>query len=230
LGQIVADVATEFGKNAPLPLPASPASSPAIPKDLPKPPPFQDSQRELRIREQEAAARQQHEAKFALPAAPKTFPELDALSLKQLEDLKNDDLEFQEFFENLEFVKGPIQVREALYSDLEELATRNLTNKVEVEEMRAAVSALQAQVAERKAKYQALIARQQKVMQAYSIGNLVSALSTAIQRADEDSERVIESFPQMRDADAARFMQEYVAARTVYHLRSQKQERLKVML
>ena len=43
-------------------------------------------------------------------------------STSQLQNLLDDDIEFQDFFETLDSIKGPVTVRDSLYDELADLA------------------------------------------------------------------------------------------------------------
>jgi len=239
LGLIVLEISQQFERNPPLPYalnPPPPAGTPpanavAAAKVGPQPPPYSEAS-DNPPKPQDppsAAARQNHEQKFALSDVPKTFEQLDGLSTRQLQELLDDEMRFEDFFNQLPQVRVPSELRDKMYDELEALAKSNLGQKAELEELKASVQQLRQELASNKTVYQALYNRQQQVLQKFNVGNLVATLSTGINRTNEESERLISNFPS-EPSEQNKLLEDYVRLRALYHLRAGKQERLKMLL
>merc|ERR1711998_826087 len=76
------------------------------------------------------------------------FPELDTMSLEQLQRLQRDDIAFNAFFESIESVQTTRGIQEQLLQQNADTANSNLSHQEELEGLHAEVQALRSTLKE----------------------------------------------------------------------------------
>uniref|UniRef100_H3GL64 VPS37 C-terminal domain-containing protein n=1 Tax=Phytophthora ramorum TaxID=164328 RepID=H3GL64_PHYRM len=229
LGRIVAEIVTELrvvASTASSKPPVSPAqsSSPAPVASLsPYPgsrasylsPSRQSPQAQIQQPKQQQTPDTSKMQRTQVPVIPPVFPELEELSLSQLEKLNSDKRVLKTFVKELTSVKEFTQLRdEVLHSNMG-IAKTTLGYEVELRELQEAV---ETQRAELRVAQQALAekqARQQRIV----------ALSTAAKDVDNETDEVATQFSH-GDMDVAQFISTYLPRRNLYHERTLKLARV----
>ncbi|KAK1932499.1 Vacuolar protein sorting-associated protein 37A [Phytophthora citrophthora] len=150
-----------------------------------------------------------------MPVIPAIFPELEELSLSQLEKLNSDKHALKKFVKDLPSVKEFTQLRdEVLHSNMG-IAKKTLGYETDLRELQKVV---EAQRTELRAAQQALAekqARQQRIV----------ALSAAAKDVDNESDEIATQFAH-GDIDVTQFISTYLPQRNLYHERTLKLARV----
>ncbi|KAH7492219.1 hypothetical protein PRIC1_002309 [Phytophthora ramorum] len=239
LGRIVAEIVTELrvvASTASSKPPVSPAqsSSPAPVASLsPYPgsrasylsPSRQSPQAQIQQPKQQQTPDTSKMQRTQVPVIPPVFPELEELSLSQLEKLNSDKRVLKTFVKELTSVKEFTQLRdEVLHSNMG-IAKTTLGYEVELRELQEAV---ETQRAELRVAQQALAekqARQQRIVARHRPDALLEQLSTAAKDVDNETDEVATQFSH-GDMDVAQFISTYLPRRNLYHERTLKLARV----
>ncbi|KAG3026219.1 hypothetical protein PC121_g8712 [Phytophthora cactorum] len=202
LGRIVTEIVTELRVVASSASASKPPVSPAIssspaPSLLPYPgsrsshasPSRQSSQAQIQQPKQQTPDTSKMQ-RTQMPVIPAIFPELEELSLSQLEKLNSDKHALKKFVKELTSVKEFTQLRdEVLYSNMG-IANTTLGYETELRELQEVV---EAQRVELRAAQQALAekqARQQRIVARHRPDALLEQLSAAAKDVDNESDEI----------------------------------------
>ncbi|KAG7382583.1 hypothetical protein PHYPSEUDO_004724 [Phytophthora pseudosyringae] len=149
-----------------------------------------------------------------MPVIPAVFPELEELSVSQLEKLSSDKRALKKFVKDLTSVKEFTQLRdEVLHSNMG-IAKATLGYESELRELQEVV---ETQRAELRAAQQALAekqARQQRLVARHRPDALLEQLSAAAKDVDNESDEIASQFAH-GDIDVARFISTYLPQRNL---------------
>jgi len=246
LGTTVQEVFHEFSRNPPSPVAVaqplggagsqpplpSRAQAQATPPPLPQQPPPPEE------KEEEHAA-------FPLPAVPASFPELESLTLDELEKLVNDSDALNEIVENQSSSTSMMTIRNDLCDSVEQQAKKNLSKQGALEGYEAKVQVLLNEIKETKKIVDDLIARKKAIDGRYSIESVAQALAKKIDDFEDKSDELRDLYEdQDDDSDSSldgsdeddgkkkkklthkKFFSKYVDLRTKTHECMAKRERL----
>lgn len=172
---------------------------------------------------------------------PTSYPILDTMRIVELEDMAYDEDTFVAFAEQLDGVQQVEQMKTGLYKSLEELATKNIDRRKElnIESMEASLESRRLELQTILAELQALQQQQHSIHQKYDVVELQSELNEAIDEADIYSDQLRDSFepssggqtanavsPSSADNDITKFVNAYLKSRMVFHERNAKRESL----
>lgn len=172
---------------------------------------------------------QSHEG---LPEVPTSFPELEAMSVADLQSLSDDSAQFEAFVNDHAFQKHIDKVVSRMRTDIESLelelnkhteedSTENTDEQHDQEEQE-----LQSKIDELTEE----IAKLQKVQDDWrkknSRSKLIERLNDAIRESEQLSTQ-LETNMLSKNMDFTDFVREYTACRKLYHERRQKVEQLK---
>uniref|UniRef100_A0A7S2VV24 VPS37 C-terminal domain-containing protein n=1 Tax=Norrisiella sphaerica TaxID=552664 RepID=A0A7S2VV24_9EUKA len=110
---------------------------------------------------------------------------------------------------------------------MEELAAQNIKTKPNLEAAMRQLEKLRSVEREKRIRVTKLIEEQQRILMKFSPEMLRAGLSKAMNKADEASEEVMESFNNNQLEDVGDFLQKYINERTLFHIRMAKEERLR---
>ncbi|KAL3667407.1 hypothetical protein V7S43_007633 [Phytophthora oleae] len=239
LGRIVTEIVTELrvvANTASSKPPVSPArsSSPAPAASLsPYPgsratyasPSRQSPQAQIQRPKQQQTPDTSKMQRTQMPAIPAIFPELEELSLSQLEKLNSDKHALKKLVKDLTSVKEFTQLRdEVLHSNMS-IAKATLGYESELCELQEVV---EAQRTELRAAQQALAekqARQQRIIARHRPDALLEQLSAAAKDVDNESDEIATQFAH-GDIDVTQFISTYLSQRNLYHERTLKLARV----
>ncbi|EEY53552.1 uncharacterized protein PITG_07232 [Phytophthora infestans T30-4] len=239
LGRIVTETVTELrlvassASSSKPPVSSATSSSPAPAASLsPYPgsrssytsPSRQSSQPQIQQPKQQAPDTSKLQ-RTQMPVIPAIFPELEELSLSQLEKLSSDKRALKKFVKELTSVKEFTQLRdEVLHSNMG-IAKATLSYETELRELQEVV---EAQRVELRAAQQALAekqARQQRIVARHRPDALLEQLSAATKDVDNESDEIATQFAH-GDIDVAQFISTYLPQRNLYHERTLKLARV----
>lgn len=246
LGKTVQEVFHEFSRNPPGPIAvaqatpivaqatplvaqAQPAQPPPLPQE-PPPPPLPE--------EEEMQA-------FPEPAVPTSFPELDSLTLAELQKLVNDSDALNEIVEKQCSSTSMQTIRKDLCDSIENQAKKNLSKQGMLEEYEAKTQVLLAEIRETKMVVDGLVARKKTIDDRYSVTSVSAILAKKLEEYDERSDELVEQYedqdddsddssdddddddePKKKKLTHKKFYKQYVTLRSKFHTCMAKRERL----
>eukprot|EP00467_Chlorarachnion_reptans_P000089 CAMPEP_0114518182 /NCGR_PEP_ID=MMETSP0109-20121206/18302_1 /TAXON_ID=29199 /ORGANISM="Chlorarachnion reptans, Strain CCCM449" /LENGTH=342 /DNA_ID=CAMNT_0001698775 /DNA_START=8 /DNA_END=1036 /DNA_ORIENTATION=- len=154
------------------------------------------------------------------------FQILDGYKIGELENLiESDEEQLNTFIESFGILTAGKARRDNLYKNVENLAKGNLELRPSIEESTKEITGIRKEVKEKMDSVNELVRRQNTVMEKFSKDVLRKKLSEAVSKADEASEETLQKFND-GDLELTKFINSYIKARTLYHKRLAKQERL----
>jgi len=158
------------------------------------------------------------------------IPELDNMSLMDINGLLTKEQTFQAFFEGLPSVRGMKEILDRVCSNSENLAQQNLLAEKELGELKRNVAALHQVVQEKKLAFDQKAHRQQQVMQQFTASSLLEKLNAAALEAENESDELAKIF--IRDTKSfppQDFVKSFLDKRKQHHMRAAKREFLKAL-
>jgi hypothetical protein len=160
-----------------------------------------------------------------LPDIPSHFTELDSLSFDQLEALE-DATNFLEFFRKLPQVQQLKQAEATAHEQNQALARANLAKQPELERAKQELLDQHAQLADRKARYEVLIKRQEELAKDLSTESIKAQLDIATRAAKDEADAIAKRFKE-GTLTVAEFMKQFKTAAELHHMRRNKSESFK---
>lgn len=153
------------------------------------------------------------------------FPELNGLTLEDLQ-LLNEKIDKQdEFLENIPQIREMNKNLDDLLIQIEELSDANLGKKGQLEELYKTRKIRIETLNKLLQNNENLSRNYQLLSDRYKPSNIKESLRRAATKADEESEAIAEQFLN-RDLDVDHFVNSYIKSRLVSHLRKTKEEKL----
>lgn len=174
-------------------------------------------------------SQQGDEEHLALPPIPNEFECLRGLSVEELRKLQDDDAAFDKFFNDLELVKSPMQIRDEMRTSNVEQARKNLEFSETIEALQKEVEALEEKARVARQEFDQVAKRQQKTLDKYDPGKILKILDEKAEELDAASETVAENFKN-GDTPVQGFVKQYLEIRQLYHLRRAKATQLQQQL
>jgi ESCRT-I complex subunit VPS37 len=163
-----------------------------------------------------------------LPTIPSQFPELDALSRDELEELIADELEFRAFCNRLPVMREYNDIQRKLLLENADTAKKHLQSEKELKELHAAATELQKELQTKVKAFQLLEKKQDAIAKPPPVAHVSRDLVKAKKEAFEVSERIADLWLESDTCSATTdaFVENFVAARKVHHARAAKLELL----
>jgi Modifier of rudimentary (Mod(r)) protein len=159
------------------------------------------------------------------PKIPPHFDELDALSRDRLEELMKNELEFRAFTNQLDIMKKYNAIQQEQLSKNVAVAQANLQYESEIEELHKTISKLQHELQAKVKAFQALEKKQDLLCQPPPVAKVIRDMTKAKKEAYAQSERIATQWLQTA-GPVDDFLEEFMAARKVQHVRAAKLELL----
>ncbi|CAH0493955.1 unnamed protein product [Peronospora farinosa] len=160
-----------------------------------------------------------------MPEIPTIVPELEELSLLELEKLNSDKHALKRFVKELPSVKGFTQLRnEVLHSNME-IAKTTLGYESEQRELQTVIEAQRTKLRDAQQMLADKQARQQRIVTRHRPDALLEQLSVAIKDVENETDEVATQFIH-GDINVVQFLSTYVPRRNLYHERTLKWTRV----
>jgi len=157
-------------------------------------------------------------------SVPDNFPELDALDQKRLQELLDNDGEFDTFFNGLSFISNARQLRDSVRQGNVERATENTNLAKEATDLQSRVSSLNKQMSESRNMFTRLIGEQKSMASLVDPRKLAEEFEALARQTDSTSEDVLSRmFDDPASVDAA--LTRFRSLRVQYHLRKATADR-----
>lgn len=134
---------------------------------------------------------------------PKDFPQLDALTISELEDLVSEDQVLTDFVENkIETVSQMRVVQTQLMESVKKLASVNMATEAEMTQLQKENAQLRQGVEAKQLALNELFKRQQAVLGRYSTAAVLQRLDTLINQQEGTSSDFFRAFRDQSDDDS----------------------------
>ena len=166
--------------------------------------------------------------KIAWPTIPSEFPAVNSCSLEELNRIKDDELELRAFCNRQPITKQLDSVQSKLLAENANEAAKRCDLEKEMKELHQQVSELQTELKKKIEIFQNLEKQQDKLCKPTDTRQLRSELTIAKKEAFEQSEAIADSWLEgNNDEDVDTFLDRFLAARKVHHVRAAKLEILR---
>eukprot|EP00051_Salpingoeca_urceolata_P001741 m.43740 g.43740 ORF g.43740 m.43740 type:complete len:308 (+) comp11654_c0_seq3:395-1318(+) len=156
---------------------------------------------------------------------PEQFPELEQLSFADLQQLNENKTKLVEFVGGLEFLKTLSAKEAELREDTEKLARANLEREPTLTEARERLQQKHQVLREKRSEFDDLVAQQQELSKRFAPQSILDSLRIAAHTAEEEAEGIVHDFHAGK-MTVDKFVEAFVAKKTLHHLRKAKEEQL----
>ncbi|XP_044267870.1 vacuolar protein sorting-associated protein 37A isoform X2 [Tribolium madens] len=153
------------------------------------------------------------------------FPELNKLSINELEFLNSNSDRQQEFLTDLPPIKEQNKLLDDLIAQVEELAESNLSKQEHLSEMRSEIEQKISEVTKLAFENERLHMKYQDMSDKYSPFNIKEQLRLAAEKAESECETIADSFLN-GEIDVEKFVNLYTKSRSLCQARKTKEEKL----
>ncbi|GAB9462904.1 hypothetical protein Gpo141_00000385 [Globisporangium polare] len=185
----------------------------------------QQQQSQLRASTASIPQQQQQQAKTLprtqMPVIPAIFPELEELSVSQLETLATDRHALRTFVKKLHSVQEFSKLREDVMTGNMRIAETTLAHESEMRALQVEVQTLRSSLREAQELLAQKQSRQSRVLARHRPDALLDQLSTATKELDATSDDLALQFAH-GEVDVAQFSAQYLPQRVLYHERTIK--------
>ncbi|XP_064636691.1 vacuolar protein sorting-associated protein 37A-like [Lineus longissimus] len=204
-----------------------PGQMPTLPARPVRPAPAPPNRRDHPPPQRSASPPSNSYLNYDFPEVPTSFPELNELSVSELQDLAsggNEEilLHYIKASPQLEAVTG---LREKTWKENEELARANLDRKPEIEHLKMHLLEKFDVMNDLRKEFDIKTRKQEELRDRFLPGNFQTQLKMVTLQAEEESEQVAEKFLNGK-IDIDEFKKQFMDVRTLSHCRRAKEERL----
>mmetsp|Transcript_17996 Transcript_17996/g.27863 ORF Transcript_17996/g.27863 Transcript_17996/m.27863 type:complete len:385 (+) Transcript_17996:49-1203(+) len=161
---------------------------------------------------------------ISLPAIPRSFPELDALSRQELDELISDELEFLSFVHKLDISAKLRKVEDGILESNATLAEDNLANEAKLQDLLGEVKGLQETLRQKVENFSKLEAEQNALITPPDTALTMRALAKAKKQSYDDSEAFGEDWVEENNVSVDAFCKSFIERRKIHHMRAAKLE------
>lgn len=179
------------------------------------------------IDEKEAACKvDEEELSSLIPRVPSNFPEIDEMSLSELNDLVNNKAALDTFIDSISEVNTLRELKESIEMSNVDTATANLALGEKIETICSEVETLKQDLKSNMDKYRELDAKRFAMTCPPEIHEARRELSAAKKKAYNESEEFADDWVESGGSDVSEFVRKFMDTRVLYHTRAAKVERL----
>ncbi|KAJ3128478.1 Vacuolar protein sorting-associated protein 37A [Nowakowskiella sp. JEL0407] len=153
------------------------------------------------------------------------FPGFEIKTLQELEVMLNDEVIFEEYFQNIPSIKATLNLRKELKAVNYAAAERNLKKEEEINELKKAVNEKLKEMKIHKELLDSQLVSYQNEIVRFSSEYIVGLLQSAAAESEELAQPLEASYKN-KNMDLDDFLKQYRAVRKVYHLRAAKLEKI----
>ena len=167
------------------------------------------------------------EVNSLIPPIPSSFPELDEMTMSELQKIVDDPIALKSHVQNRTRVDTVRELKESIEKSNVDAATANLEKQDEVNLLCDEVEGLRKQLGEKVERYQELDRERNALTQPPDVDDLIRRLNVAKKNADNESEEIGDDWVESRGSDVSDFVKKFMESRLLYHTRAAKIERLR---
>eukprot|EP00041_Stephanoeca_diplocostata_P031744 m.996476 g.996476 ORF g.996476 m.996476 type:complete len:326 (+) comp24019_c0_seq42:228-1205(+) len=161
-----------------------------------------------------------------VPRMPIEFPELDAMSNEQLQEIANTDEAFVTFFNSLPHVVKLEKVEKELREENLRLAQANLDQEPVLAGLKQTLIEKHELLAVQKREYDDLVDKQRQLAEKFTPQAIASQLEEACKASEKEAQSLAQDFQSGKETDVDSFIERYKAASMQYHMRKIKTRKL----
>ena len=180
-----------------------------------------------KVDEKEAACKvDEDELSSLIPRVPSNFPEIDEMSLSELNDLVNNKAALDAFINNISEVNILKELKESIETSNVDTAAANIALEEKVDSICSEVETLKHDLKMNIARYRELDARRAAMTRPPEIHEARRELTSAKKKAYNESEEFADDWVESGGSDVSEFVKKFMDTRVLYHTRAAKAERL----
>jgi len=165
-----------------------------------------------------------------IPRVPTSFPEIEEMSLSQLNDLVNNKEALDTFINNISVVANLNELKESIETSNVDTATANLALEEKVKSICMEVETLKQDLKSNVETYQQLDARRAAMTRPPEIHEALQELTVAKKKALNESDEFADDWVESGGSDVSAFVKQFMETRVLHHTRAAKAERLKMAM
>ena len=181
------------------------------------------------INKKEAACKvDEDELSSLIPRVPSNFPEIDEMSLSELNDLVNNKSALDTFINKISVVEALKELKESIENSNVDTAMKNLALEEKVESICLEVETLKQDLKSNVEKYNELEAQRAAMTRPPEIHEAIRELTAAKKKALHESDEFADDWVMSGGSDVSAFVKTFMDTRVLHHMRAAKAERLKM--
>lgn len=157
--------------------------------------------------------------------SPLSLPGFDLKTKDELNELLSDDTTLHDYVDTIPQMQDMTKVEQEIVTANAQLANKNLTKKQEIEELKLRVKALQELNSNHRKKLDELLSLQHQQLAKFGSDHLTEQLRHLVSESESMSELSTTSYLEGKLTEEE-FIRAFKAARKIYHMRSEKLERI----
>lgn len=162
-----------------------------------------------------------------IPPIPTSFPEIDNLSQRELQNLLDDDDAFHNLLSTMSSVTTVKDLMNSIFKGNLEAATMQLEKEERMQIIHGEVISLQNSLQEKNESFQKLFLENKSILQPNSDNKeIIRALTKKKKEAFEESEKFAQAWIDDQEDSVDDFIKKFLEIRKVHHMRAAKIERL----
>lgn len=180
-----------------------------------------------RIDKKESACKvDEDELNSLIPRVPSSFPQIDEMSLSELNDLVNNKAALETFIDSISEVNTLRELKESIETSNVDTAKSNLALEDKLESISSEVDTLKQDLKSNIERYRELEARRIAMTRPPDIQDVRRQLTSAKKAAYNESEEFADDWVESGGNDVSGFVKKFMDVRVLYHTRAAKVERL----
>jgi ESCRT-I complex subunit VPS37 len=180
-----------------------------------------------RIDKKESACKvDEDELNSLIPRVPSSFPQIDDMSLSELNDLVNNKAALDTFIDSISEVNTLRELKESIETSNVDTAKSNLALEDKLESISSEVDTLKHDLKSNIERYRELEARRIAMTRPPDIQDVRRQLTSAKKAAYIESEEFADDWVESGGNDVSGFVKQFMDVRVLYHTRAAKAERL----
>lgn len=180
-----------------------------------------------RIDKKESACKvDEDELNSLIPRVPSSFPQIDEMSLSELNDLVNNKAALETFIDSISEVNTLRELKESIETSNVDTAKSNLALEDKLESICSEVDTLKHDLKSNIERYRELEARRIAMTRPPDVQDVRRQLTSAKKAAYNESEEFADDWVESGGNDVSGFVKQFMDVRVLYHTRAAKAERL----
>ncbi|XP_039259658.2 vacuolar protein sorting-associated protein 37A-like [Styela clava] len=163
------------------------------------------------------------------PKLPDVIPELDNLSLEELKDLDEDEIQLLGVFHSTEMSKAIHDEREEISKRIEKIAKDNLSRSADLEKCRENLVKSFDKCQKMKEEYDGNVKKFMEASEWMSLNNISLRIQVSTAEQEEKAEKMVENFLD-GDMDVNDFTKEFVKSKTIAATRKAQEDKIQHIL
>lgn len=165
-----------------------------------------------------------------IPRVPSSFPEIEEMTLSELNELVNNKEALDTFINKISVVANLNELKESIETSNVETATANLALEEKVKSICMEVETLKQDLKSNVERYHKLDAKRAAMTRPPEIHEAMQELIVAKKKAMNESDEFADDWVESGGSDVNAFVKQFMETRVLHHTRAAKAERLKMAM